>query len=512
MTTKNGSNGTKPDNAWDTDSGSSPGDRVWTDGIARLIIASAIEGDLIEKLPGAFTADLFGEPGARQRIASVIEQYIKQYTGRPTVEIVGELLRRDMATRSQAEQQTIEDEWGAIQAITLPDDPTFVEKEVREWIEFRMARAGLLAAREAMDRPGGLEEMRKILAETTAPTTGTSGRLVVSDAMDMLREPAKPIGYHLKPLLPEKTLGLLTSYTGEGKTTLLYPMFGAVACGERFLGMPVKQTNVLILAVEEDRDTVIRRLRRFVERPTLGTGRLFVHAASLTASEQTYRDIRRVAEDNDIGLILVDTLAQFWTVKEENNNAEVALAMREFLSIAHDDGRSVWLSHHDGKAEGARRSRGASSLPGIVDLHLALSRVKGANKADPRRVLSIEKRRNDEIPWEDLNLTLLDGNTWTWTTADTAPEQTPADRVVAALRQYTFTADANPEGMTPAEIGLNTGLRGGSLDRAIEDAGERLVSNGKGSRGRRYTIRTNSQEVAVGANGANGENANDDAE
>ena len=363
----------------------------------------------------------------------------------------------------------------------------------------RRMRTALLDAREAMDRDGGLEEAWEIIGKVQPTTaTSTSGRLILTDPADLLREPIRPVEWLWRPMLPAKTLALLTSYTGEGKTTLTYEMLTKISRGEPFLGMPTKQTNVMILAVEEDRDSVIRRLGKFAYGPTLGRGQLLVHTASLMASEQTYRDIRRAAEDADIGLIYLDTLAQFWTVKDENANAEVALAMREFMAIAHDDGRTVWVNYHDGKNAAARKSRGASALPGIVDLHLALSRMPGAEKADPRRVLSVEKRRNDETPWSDLTLT-YNGEVWTMYTP-TVSTETPADQIVQAIQTYSFTPDANPEGMTPREISATTGLEGGSLDRAIAEAGERLLSNGKGTRGRRYTIRTNSQNVPVGAN------------
>src|SRR2546426_1853650 len=486
-------------------SGPSP---QWGDGLGRLVIAAAIYGDLIQKLPGALTADLFGDvQSPREQFARLIVGYIEKYGTRPTASIVDELVRVECDALTEPEQKALMQEWQYVQAAAddLPDDPKYVEDELRKAIETRRLTRAITDAATALDK-GGLDEAREILAKVEPVMAGVSGRLILTDAIDMLREPIKPREWHLRPLLPTKTLALLTSYTGEGKTTFLYPLLTAVSRGEKFLDLPTKQTNVMILAVEEDRDSVIRRLTKFAYGPALQRGQILVHAANLTASEQTYRDIRRVAEDNGVGLILVDTLAQFWTVKEENANAEVALAMREFLSIAHDDGRSVFLSHHDGKNESARKSRGASALPGIVDLHLSLARIKGADKADPRRVLSVEKKRAEETPWSSINLTFT-GDVWTYATADTAPEMAPADQVVQAVQTYRFTVGANPEGMTPREIGRATGLEGTVLDRAIAEAGDRLVSNERRTTARRYTTRTNSQEVPFGVSGASGDNS-----
>jgi len=183
-----------------------------------------------------------------------------------------------------------------------------------------------------------------------------------------------------------------------------------IARGEPFLGMPTTKTRVLILGVEESRRAILARLRRVGVRQA-DRGRIFVHPTTLKASPQTYRDVITFMKAQDIGLLVIDTMSNFWTVENENDNAEVNNAMRELLSLAHDDERCVFILHHDGKGDGVRKSRGASSLPGTVDLHLALSRVKGAEKDDPRRVLSIEKKREDETPWSSLMLT-YDGNTW----------------------------------------------------------------------------------------------------
>ena len=141
-------------------------DREWTDSLARQVIVEAVYGDLLKVLPGAFTPDLFGEAGARRQIASVIAKWVETANpgARPGAGVLNELIARDMAIRSEAEQVQIADEWAAIQATEPDEDPGFVVKEVREWVEFQRMRQALVAAREAMDRENGLEDARDILA------------------------------------------------------------------------------------------------------------------------------------------------------------------------------------------------------------------------------------------------------------------------------------------------------------------------------------------------------------
>jgi len=141
-------------------------DRQFTDGIARLVLVAAVYGDLLTALPGAFAPDLFGESSARQRIAEAVARYAEQYPGtRPAPEFIDDLISKDMANRSEAEQDAVADEWGFVQAADLPEDTGYLYQQVREWIEFRRTRDALIAAREVMDKDGGLEEAREILAK-----------------------------------------------------------------------------------------------------------------------------------------------------------------------------------------------------------------------------------------------------------------------------------------------------------------------------------------------------------
>ncbi len=477
----NGVNGGQPE-PYKSGTLSPPGDRQWTDGIARLVIASAIEGDLIEKLPGAFTAALFGESSARQRIAGIIEQYTKQFTGRPTVEIIGELLRRDLATRSEAEQQAVEDEWGTIQATSLPDDDGFVMGEVRQWIEFRRMRDGLLAAREAMDRPGGLDEAREILAKGTTPTTGKSGRpFAPISAVDMTAGADEPTPWLWKPYLAKGMFGILTGYAKVGKDTFTWPLAIAISRGSRFLGMETEQTRVLFLAIEESPRTVRRRLRAEGMLPD-DTG-LYIWPYPMKAS--SLPEIKRYMVANGIGLLVISTMARWWSVENENDAAEVQREAAPLLDLAQETNAAVLVVHHDGKSDEARSSRGSSALPALVDLHLSLKRAS-KDPADPTRRLTVEGQREEDAVPEPVLTVEWDRQSREWSVVGGRRRERPGaesdvDKVKRAIRDGAAQASA---------IRLASGLSRERFEEAVKDPS--IVQTGK-ARATRYAIKGEGQ-------------------
>src|SRR5262245_53015122 len=105
MTGSNGNEQPEPYKA----SSQSPG---WGDGLARQVIVEALYGSLIRTLPGAFSADLFGDPASpRAVIAKAIEDYVKEFGARPAAGILDELIGRAIESQPKAVQEAIAEEW-----------------------------------------------------------------------------------------------------------------------------------------------------------------------------------------------------------------------------------------------------------------------------------------------------------------------------------------------------------------------------------------------------------------
>lgn len=230
------------------DSKQSPG---WGDGFARLTLASAIFGDLIDKLPGAFTASLFGDANSpRQRIARVVEQYVKQYGSRPgSPEIVRDLLDAEMKNRTKAEQDAVNDEWLAVLAVELPDDPRYVEDKLLGWIDFTRLSQSIQDAAGSLDMesPEGLVQAREILAKATS--VGSNG-LSLEPWNDVL---IRNVPWTWPGYIPRGALTLIVGEPEGSKTTYCIDYAARVSRGAAWPDGAAggKPSSVIFLSTED---------------------------------------------------------------------------------------------------------------------------------------------------------------------------------------------------------------------------------------------------------------------
>jgi hypothetical protein len=185
-------------------------------------------------------------------------------------------------------------------------------------------------------------------------------------------EPLDP-DWILEDLIPAGSLACLAAKPKVGKTTLIYELLVNVATGKPFLGRKTKQGAVLILAVEEHRRDVKRRLRN------LGadhTDLIHLHVGPLTDSADTMNTLRRYIGEHDIKLVVIDTLNSFWGVSEENDAGAVTKAVKPLLQLARETGAAVLLIHHARKSEGDHGDeiRGSGALFSLLDVAMILKR------------------------------------------------------------------------------------------------------------------------------------------
>jgi phage/plasmid primase-like uncharacterized protein len=220
-------------------------------------------------------------------------------------------------------------------------------------------------------RPGGLPET--IFHAISAP--------------DLLAEVTEPTEWILDDYLPAGALALIAGKPKEGKTTLVYQFAVQVAQGGMFLGRPTKRGGVLILAVEEHRRDVKARLQG------LGADildNLFLRIDSLSPSPTFFAGLSAFIADHDITLVIIDTLAAFWSIENENDASEMTRAVKPLLALARGSGACVLLIHHARKSEGSHGDeiRGSGALFGLVDIAIVMKR----HSVDTQRLLQAQSR------------------------------------------------------------------------------------------------------------------------
>lgn len=201
--------------------------------------------------------------------------------------------------------------------------------------------------------------------------------------------------------IPQGGFVMLCGAPKAGKTTLAYHLAKAIGDGEPFLGFKTKPCPVLILALEEHPLDVQNRI------VILGMSRseLIIHSGPLKSSVGALEAIKKEIQKNNIGLVIVDTLARFWMVKDENSASEVGPATEAVLNLARTTGAAVLLLHHLRKTPGEEGDdiRGSGDIFAIVDAAFTFRRRKDVKT---QRILTSFSRYSSP---EELIISLDDG-------------------------------------------------------------------------------------------------------
>jgi phage/plasmid primase-like uncharacterized protein len=206
-------------------------------------------------------------------------------------------------------------------------------------------------------------------------------------APDLLAEVFEPTDWILEDYLPAGSLALIAGKPKEGKTTLVYEFAVKVAQGGVFLGRTTRKGGVLILAVEEHRRDVKLRLQNLGAE---GLDDLYLHIGALSPTPTFFAHLSTFIHDHDIRLVIIDTLAAFWSVDNENDASEMTKAVKPLLRLARESEACILLIHHARKSEGSHGDeiRGSGALFGLVDIAIVMKR----HSVETQRLLQAQSR------------------------------------------------------------------------------------------------------------------------
>lgn len=208
--------------------------------------------------------------------------------------------------------------------------------------------------------------------------------------------------------LPRAGIVLLSALWKVGKTTLLSHLLKSLADDGKFLGRDIKASRVLYVSEEGEQHWVRRRdglgigdhagfyLQPFKAKPATTDWIAFV--------DQLVSDVR----EHKFDLVVFDTLAKLWPVREENDAGAVDDALMPLTGITKT-GAGVLLIHHLRKSGGAEYtgSRGSGALSAFPDIVMELTRFDATDPKSRKRALRA-KGRYDETP-DELVIELIDG-------------------------------------------------------------------------------------------------------
>jgi AAA domain/RepB DNA-primase from phage plasmid len=254
------------------------------------------------------------------------------------------------------------------------------------------------------------------------PITVISSSSQSGFTFDSDEPPIRAPRWIIKDVLPESGIGFIGGQSGAGKSFLAVDLAVAIATGEgaSFFGKAVRRRAGVAIIAAEGAGGLPSRIEAARGHRNAAKGLPIAFAASsgdmmqAGAIESLIAQLRGVglrfeAEGSGLGVVIIDTLAAAFGLKDENSNAEAAQVMRTLQSIATGLNVIVIAVHHYGKSA-ETGLRGASAFRAGADFSIAVHAERdGEGKARNRRV-AIEKSRDGEegpIGGFDLNWTAL---------------------------------------------------------------------------------------------------------
>jgi hypothetical protein len=206
--------------------------------------------------------------------------------------------------------------------------------------------------------------------------------------------------------LPRGGMTLLTALWKVGKTTLLTHLFRAFCRKEKmFCGRLLIPSKVLIVSQEPDAIWAKRRQQHGLKDAVAhfqGGDSDYPQPFKVKPNHRQWESLvahlaARV-KPNDYGLVVIDPIADFWPVENENDASEVTAALLPLRQITHA-GANLLLLHHPRKSGGKEGTapRGSGALMGTVEVLMEMERVRPNDLSNRERLIRAVSRY-DETP------------------------------------------------------------------------------------------------------------------
>lgn len=199
---------------------------------------------------------------------------------------------------------------------------------------------------------------------------------------DMLKR-REPVNYLIKNgaegWVPEHGLTVIAGASNAGKSVVTLDMAATLAAEyndpekndspfHMWFRSRAKKRRVLYIA-GEGIDGAIERVVAWehYHEASVRKNMMFTEEAfKLDSPEPEWQKLGRAVSENNIDVVIIDTLAQALTGLEENSNDDMGQVVNWLIRFAEHHRVSIWLVHHTGKGEGPATPRGASALTGAV--------------------------------------------------------------------------------------------------------------------------------------------------
>lgn len=297
------------------------------------------------------------------------------------------------------------------------------------------------------------------------------------DVEELFAQTTELVPWVVTGFLARGTLTLLAGPPKVGKTTLAYELIEAVALGQTSLAQDIAETKVLVLGLEEHKRDIIARLRTDSEDAL--KGRVKVVFGPLPFSEAVHKEMATYIEQEQIGLVVVDTIHAWWGLTDENDASEVLRKGMPLINTIRQT-NAAWLGLvHTRKSGGGhgQEIRGSSALVGLVDIALSMKRTESGGN---QRLLEAVSRYVDTP--DKLVIGYTEKGYRVLGTPESVSAEAKADKVWSLLGEVGKTMD---------DLAIDTDLSKQDVSRAISLLGLKVRREGDGQKGSPYRYTRN---------------------
>jgi hypothetical protein len=213
-----------------------------------------------------------------------------------------------------------------------------------------------------------------------------------------------PAEWLIDNIIGLNTFAVLYGQPGEAKSFVALDMALSVASGRDWHTHPVKKRGVVYVVAEGGR-AIAPRIAAWLKRAAISgvNGAFFLlEAPQLHKPNDLKPLLTSLTAVNDLGLVIIDTLARAFVGGDENSAQEMGAWIDSVRRIQATTGATVLAVHHAGKPgdSGPKLERGSSSLRGAADtmVRVALDRARNIT-------LQCTKQKDAE-PFESITLKL----------------------------------------------------------------------------------------------------------
>jgi hypothetical protein len=290
-----------------------------------------------------------------------------------------------------------------------------------------------------------IESIRERLADPKVEATkvpiaqgGATALHNLPSVWDLQAEPE----WLVQDMIPLEAITLVSAASGTGKTWLAYAIAGAVAHGTAFLGKPVKQRPVVYLDGENPLAIVKRNLDglgipRTEEFKVWGGW----HDPSPPGPDDSA--LLEYALDEE-PLFVWDSLVEFHTGDEQS--AKDTRKFMKFFRTLTNNGATVLILHHTGKAVSSKKYRGSSDIEAAVDMAYL---VEGKSRDGALHSLTMNYFKSRFAPGQNFGMEFRQGQGFEAVAVPQGGLQRASTEVIVS---GIITAHALPDGMNGTQV------------------------------------------------------------